>query len=57
MPSHKSEDYKISSVKYYLKLNKKAFKFNKIKKEIKNTFTKIKKDNYNNYFLYAYDKK
>jgi hypothetical protein len=46
-----------NQLKYYLKLNKKVLKFNEIKKEIKNAFTKIKKDNYKNYFLYAYDKK
>lgn len=42
--------------KYYLKLNKKVLKFNEIKLEIKKAFTKITKQHYKNYFLYAYDK-
>jgi hypothetical protein len=45
-----------NQLKYYLKLNKKVLKFNEIKQEIKKVFIKIKKDNYKNYFLYAYDK-
>lgn len=45
-----------NQLKYYLKLNKKVLKFDEIKKEIKTAFTKIKKKNYMNYFLYAYDK-
>ena len=45
-----------NQLKHYLKLNKKVLKFNEIKQEIKIAFTKIKKQHYNNYFLYAYDK-
>ena len=45
-----------NQLKHYLKLNKKVLKFNEIKQEIKKAFTKIKKQHYNNYFLYAYDK-
>jgi len=45
-----------NQLKHYLKLNKKVLKFNEIKQEIKFAFTKIKKQHYNNYFLYAYDK-
>ena len=45
-----------NQLKHYLKLNKKVLKFDEIKKEIKTAFTKIKKNNYKNYFLYAYDK-
>jgi hypothetical protein len=39
-----------------LKLNKKVLKFEGIKREITNAFKKIKKKNYNNYFLYAFAK-
>ena len=45
-----------NQLKHYLKLNKKVLKFNEIKQEIKKAFTKIKKQHYKNYFLYAYDK-
>jgi transposase len=45
-----------NQLKHYLKLNKKVLKFDEIKKEIRTAFTKIKKNNYMNYFLYAYDK-
>jgi transposase-like protein/transposase len=45
-----------NQLKYYLKLNKKVLKFNEIKQEIKKAFTKIKKQHYKNYFLYAYNK-
>ena len=45
-----------NQLKHYLKLNKKVLKFNEIKQEIKRAFTKIKKQHYKNYFLYAYDK-
>jgi transposase len=45
-----------NQLKHYLKLNKKVLKFDEIKTEIKNAFTKIKKKHYINYFLYAYQK-
>lgn len=45
-----------NQLKHYLKLNKKVLKFNEIKQEIKKAFTKIKKQHYKNYFLYAYNK-
>ena len=45
-----------NQLKYYLKLNKKVLKFDDIKIEIRNAFKKIKKKNYKNYFLYAFDK-
>lgn len=46
-----------NQLKQYLKLNKKVLKYKEIKTEIKKGFAKIKKENYKNYFLYAYDKK
>ena len=100
MSKHKSEDYKISAVNYYLnndvsmdyvcnifinssnkylftvpytpktnaiemwfnqikhtlKLNKKVLKFNELKLEEKKSIRKVKKNNYENYFDYAYNK-
>ena len=46
-----------NQLKQHLKLNKKVLKYKEIKTEIKKGFAKIKKENYKNYFLYAYDKK
>jgi len=42
-------------MKHYLKLNKKILKFDELKIEIKKAISKVKQDNYGNYFLYAYD--
>ena len=44
MPKHHSEDYKVSAVKHYLKLNKKVLKFNQIK------ITKVK----HKYYIYIW---
>ena len=45
-----------NQIKHYLKLNKKVLKFNELKEEVKYAISKVKKDNYNNYFNYAYKK-
>ena len=46
-----------NQIKHYLKLNKKVLKFNDLKKEVKKAIKKVKRENYKNYFLYAYKKK
>jgi len=45
------ENY-FNQIKHYLKLNKKVLKYNELNDEIKN----VKKENYMNYFNYAYKK-
>jgi len=45
-----------NQLKHYLKLNKKVMKYNELKDEIKYVIDKVKPENYNNYFLYAYQK-
>jgi hypothetical protein len=45
-----------NQVKHELKLNKNVLKFNDLKDEVKKSIKKVKKENYKNYFLYAYDK-
>ena len=45
-----------NQIKHYLKLNKKVLKFNELKEEVKNAISKVKKENYKNYFNYAYKK-
>jgi len=45
------ENY-FNQIKHYLKLNKKVLKYNELNNEIKN----VKKENYMNYFNYAYKK-
>ena len=45
-----------NQIKHYLKLNKKVLKFNELKKEVKKAIKNVKKENYKNYFLYAYKK-
>ena len=45
-----------NQIKHYLKLNKKVLKFHELKKEVKKTIKNVKKENYKNYFLYAYKK-
>jgi hypothetical protein len=45
-----------NQIKHYLKLNKKVIKFDELKKEVKKAIKKVKRENYKNYFLYAYKK-
>lgn len=45
-----------NQIKHELKLNKNVLKFNELKDEVKKAIKKVTKDNYKNYFLYAYDK-
>ena len=46
-----------NQIKHTLKLNKKVLKFNELKLEVKKSIRKVKKNNYENYFEYAYNKK
>lgn len=46
-----------SQIKHNLKLNKNVLRFNDLEKEVKASIKKVKKENYKNYFLYAYRKK
>ena len=46
-----------NQIKHSLKLNKKVLKFNELKLEVKKSIRKVKKNNYENYFEYAYNKK
>jgi hypothetical protein len=39
-----------------VKLNKKVLKFDELSKEVKKAIKSVKKENYKNYFLYAYKK-
>ena len=45
-----------NQIKHYLKLNKKVLRFDELKKEVKKAIKKVKRENYKNYFLYAYKK-
>ena len=45
-----------NQIKHYLKLNKKVLKFNELKEETKKAIDKVSKENYKNYFNYAYKK-
>ncbi len=45
-----------NQLKHYIKQDKPT-NFNLLKESLKNSINKIKKENYNNYFVYAYDKK
>jgi transposase len=45
-----------NQIKQYLKLNKKVLRFPALKKEVEKAIKKVSKDNYKNYFLYAYRK-
>lgn len=45
-----------NQIKNYLKLNKKILRFNELEEEIKKSIKKVKKENYINYFNYAYKK-
>ena len=40
-----------------MKLNKRVLRFCELKKEVENVISKVKKENYKNYFSYAYQKK
>lgn len=44
-----------NQLKFYMKLDK-PMSFNQIKESIKNSIKKIKKEHYENYFIYAYNK-
>jgi hypothetical protein len=62
MTKHKTEDYKISAVKYYLNNDKgdgykKTCKIFDCKKSIEKAIDKVKTENYKNYFEYAYNLK
>ena len=43
-----------NQIKNYLKLNKKVLRFDELKNEVKKAIKKVKRENYKNYFLYAY---
>ena len=45
-----------NQIKHYLKLNKKVLKYDELNNEIKNAINNVKKENYVNYFNYAYKK-
>ena len=45
-----------NQIKHHMKLNKKVLKFDELKVEIKNAIKLVKKENYENYFTYAYKK-
>jgi transposase len=45
-----------NQIKHSLKLNKNILKFNELEEEVKNAILKVKKENYQNYFTYAYKK-
>ena len=45
-----------NQIKHYLKLNKKVLRFDDLKKEVKKAIKKVKRENYKNYFFYAYKK-
>jgi hypothetical protein len=49
------ENY-FNQIKHYLKLNKKVLKYDELNNEIKNAINNVKKENYINYFNYAYKK-
>jgi transposase len=49
------ENY-FNQIKHHMKLNKKVLKFDELKVEIKNAIKLVKKENYENYFTYAYKK-
>jgi transposase len=45
-----------NQVKHYLKQNKSVLRYNELNKSVENAIAKVKPENYNNYFKYAYDK-
>ena len=45
-----------NQIKQYLKLNKKVLRFPQLKLEVENAINKVTKENYKNYFRYAYTK-
>ena len=44
-----------NQVKHYIKIDK-PISFNQLKESLKNSINKIKKEHYQNYFTYAYNK-
>ena len=70
MSKHKSDDYKLLAVEYYLNTQENYFNqlkyyikqkqpmnYEKIKESVKYAIKNIKKEHYENYFYNAYDKK
>ena len=55
-PKTNSIEMWFNQIKHTLKLNKKVLKFNELKIEVKKSIRKVKKNNYENYFEYAYNK-
>jgi len=64
--THKSEDYKISAVKYYLKFNqvktylkknRNVENYQQLENNVNNAIEKVKPENYKNYFEHAYNLK
>ena len=49
------ENY-FNQIKHYLKLNKKVLRFDELEKEVTISIKNVKKENYRNYFNYAYKK-
>ena len=45
-----------NQIKHYLKLNKKVLKYEDLKKNVRKSIKKVKRENYKKYFLYAYKK-
>jgi predicted AAA+ superfamily ATPase len=45
-----------NQIKHYLKLNKNVLKYDELNNEIKDAIHNVKKENYVNYFNYAYKK-
>ena len=45
-----------NQIKHYLKLNKKVLKYEELQIEVEESIKKVKKQNYFNYFKYAYQK-
>ena len=62
MPKHKSEDYKLSAVNYYLTENnnqlqkKEGLTYNNLKRNIKNVIEEIPKTTFTNIFKGSYER-
>jgi len=57
MGKHHTEDYKLSAVKYALRTDNQVespISFDDIKKIVQKSIAKVKRENYNNYFLHAF---
>ena len=54
MVKHKSRDYKISVVETYLKKHRNIENFNKLKINVDKAISRVKPENYKNYFYNAY---